>query len=104
MMRVLFAKALDGARTAIVIDTGAGQLLGGIAFLTDLKMNYGWRCDVGQSGASYAHRTGQDAMELRFIWEWHKVVDSADAFADSRGWERPPEQISNTKMLEHRHG
>lgn len=100
MMRILFARALDGARTAIVIDTGMGQLLGGVVFLTDFKMDYGWKSEVGRSGSLYAQRTGQDTMQLRFVWEWHKVVDSADAFADARGWEHPPEQISQTKMLE----
>lgn len=89
MMRLLFAKALDGYRTAIVVDTGCGKLMGGVAFLANYEARWNY------------HRPGANTLDLSFVWEWCRIVDSADAFADARGWERPPEQISHVKMLEH---
>jgi len=88
MMRVLFAKAIDEVRTAIVIDMGNEQLFGGVVFLTDFKINMRW------------HPAYPGDMDLRFKWEWYKVIDNADAFSDNREWEKQPQQIGDVKQLE----
>jgi hypothetical protein len=87
MMRLLFAKHLGGERTAIVMDDGYGRLFGGVAFLTEFTMNYGFRSSQHSS------------MEMRFIWEWCRNVASPDDFERERGWEKPPTQIENRRLL-----
>lgn len=88
MMRLLWARALDDMRTAIVIDTGGGQLLGGVAVMTRFNMTMGcW---------DYHYNT----MEMKFSWEWSRVIDSAEAFQESREWERPKELPKPTPLLE----
>lgn len=78
-MKLLFMKALDDKdRTyAIVLDNG-DSLVGGVAMMTD------WRHDYGLNLKS----------RFNFIWLWWQTVDSAEAFARERGWERPVEQIA----------
>ena len=75
MMRLLWAKALDEHRTAIVIDSGMGELVGGVVILTDLTMHhiYGFR--------------NLSTLELKFYWEWSRVVKSPEDFAESKEWE-----------------
>lgn len=88
-MRLLWAKALDEHRTAIVIESGT-KLMGGVALMTDHTLNVTW-------SPIFDMRT-----DMRFRWEWSRTVDSADVFERQREWEKPPEQLPATKMLEHR--
>lgn len=90
-MRLLYARALNDAETAIVIDNG-GQLLGGVAIMTEMMQTYTY--------PNRFHERYRDQMELRFVWVWNQVVSSTEWFERERAWERPPKQISNVKMIE----
>ena len=93
-MRVLWAEAIDDVRTAMVIDTQQGNLMGGVVYITDLEMDFGY---------PFSPRIldGSARMKINFMWEWCRVVDSADAFRRSREWEKhleaPPKQIEDAR-------
>lgn len=80
--RLLWAEALDGCRTAIVIEMG-GQFLGGVAQLYDMSFQatppFGWG----------AHAD----LNLRFKFEWFQVVESAEQFRGSARWKEEQAQL-----------
>jgi hypothetical protein len=85
LMRLLWAKAIDSIYTAIVIDIGMGQLIGGVVYLTDFTTSINFM------------RLSHDSLEMRFNWVWHQVVESPEDFAASKEWER--RQITEVKQI-----
>ena len=74
-MRLLWAKALDDYRTAIVIDDGMGQLLGGVVLMTEFTTTINY------------HHHWNNGLTMKFYWEWFRVVNSPEDFEQSREWE-----------------
>jgi hypothetical protein len=88
-MRLLWAEAIDDMRTAIVIDTQYGSLIGGVAFMAEFQMDFGYdRMRFSIHGAPFNEFVADARMKLDFVWEWYRVVDSADGFRRSREWEK----------------
>lgn len=88
-MRIVFARALDRNRTALVLET-FGKYLVGVAFITRYNESVSRRGLPGQDrifGYSEHHE-----MQIVMVWEWCQVVSSPEEFMDQRGWERPPSQ------------
>jgi hypothetical protein len=88
-VRIIFARALDEQRSALVIEI-LGQYHAGVAMIT--------RYDDGVHRYGLA---GQDRVlgyterwetRLWIVWEWRQHVASPEEFMDQRGWERPPSQ------------
>src|SRR5271157_4984513 len=85
--RLLWAEAIDNDRTAIVIQYG-GQFIGGIAQLQAFEI-----CSWG-----YFASRRPTTMELKFIFEWYRVVDSVDEFRRSKEWQKPTPRFEAVKV------
>jgi hypothetical protein len=88
-MRIVFARALDEMRSALVIEI-LGQYQAGVAVIVRYE-----------DGIRYG---GIDRWETRlwFDWEWRISVNSPEEFAAARGWEKPPPPpsvIGETRLL-----
>jgi hypothetical protein len=84
--RLLFARALNDAETALAIQEGQ-QVLVGVAIL------YRWEHRV-----QYRYDRVMDT-ELTFRWVWWQYGD-LDEFINTRGWERPPARIESRLQIE----
>jgi hypothetical protein len=85
--RILFAKAIDEHRSALVIEAH-GAYMGGVAWLQSYEHQY-------HIGGGFH---GGDTTTLRLVWEWWRHVADLEDFIDRRDWERPP-QIEHRKKL-----
>ncbi len=85
-MRILFARAIDDYKTAVVIEFN-GLALGGVAFMRSFSVN-----------VNLEHYDNMTAR-IELVWEWWRVVD-LDDFMNNRGWEHPIKQIQMTPKLE----
>jgi hypothetical protein len=96
-IQLLFAKAIDDDRTALVIKDN-DRLQVGVANLT----KYEWEHHFGhfQPWAPRLSSEPYSNATLHFRWEWFDVVDSWEKFVANRGWERGPQRhIEQTKAL-----
>jgi hypothetical protein len=100
-VKLLFAKDLGDGTNAMVIDTGYGKLLGGVAVLVEAQYRF------DNHSRPYKHwvesQPRQLSSELRHSWVWWKYIDKPEDF-ENRGWEHPPEQVSQIKYLEEPRG
>ena len=85
-MKIIFAKALDGYRSAIVFDTGNGKIIGGVGYIARASNDY----KLGGSLLAAARYEGIDKTHLDIKWEWCKSVN-AEEFERERLWENPPQ-------------
>ncbi len=74
MQKILYAKALDDIRTAVVIDTGNGKIIGGVAILNYFSNKY----KPGNTLQESARYIGIEKSTLDLVWEWNKVVSEHD--------------------------
>jgi hypothetical protein len=79
-MRLLWARALDDYRTAIVIDSGGGYLMGGVVVLVDFDFTMPF---IATSPSGF-----NGSLSMNFRWEWWRSVSSPEDFEQSREWER----------------
>lgn len=75
-MRLLFAKTLMDDRSAIVIQTPNGNLVGGVVWLTAINMS-----------TSLSDNGTNDTLELKLVWQWWKYIQSPEDFERKREWE-----------------
>lgn len=87
-MRILWAEAFgpDDARTAIVIQCH-DKLLGGVAYLTELDVDFGFARHVDMMRYEHIQLDGSVKAKLKMHFEWYEIVDSAEAFRNSRRWQ-----------------
>ena len=99
-MRLLWAEAIDDMRTAMVIDTQQGSLLGGVVLMMNFEMQFGRpRANRGIDGILRVEIIDDARTKMELMWEWYRVVDSADAFRRSREWEK--RLSAPLKQIEH---
>jgi hypothetical protein len=88
-MRIVFARALDEVRSALVIEM-LGGYQAGVVMITRYEDGVH---RYGLAGQDYIHGyTERWETRLWIQWEWRMSVNSPEEFADARGWERPPSQ------------
>jgi hypothetical protein len=88
-MRIIFARAIDSYRTALVLDLLGGYRVG-VVYIERAEEHIGRHGIPGQDRIfGYSER---DELRLWLVWEWYEVVTSPEQFMDTRGWERPPPQ------------
>jgi len=83
-MKIIFVKALDDYRSAIVFDMDNGRIIGGVGYMARLSNDY----KPGVSLLSAARYEGIDITHLDIKWEWCKSVN-AEKFERERLWENP---------------
>jgi hypothetical protein len=95
-MRIVFARALDGIRTAMVIEL-MGNYRVGVVCIERMEDGMHRRGLAGQDRIfGYSE---QCETRLWLVWEWYQHVSSPEEFMDQRGWERPPTQQQITKPV-----
>jgi hypothetical protein len=95
-MRIIFARAIDHMRSALVIEFLNGYRVG-VAYITRLEDSahrYGLAGQDRIFGYSEQHET-----RLWLVWDWYETVTSPEDFMDKRGWERPPSQRQIEKPI-----
>ena len=84
-MRIIFAKIIDDLRSAIVIDMGNNNIMGGVGIVSRVNNHY----KAGVSLMQAAKREGITTSEIDIHWEWVKNVN-AEEFERNRLWETAP--------------
>lgn len=74
MMKLLYAKEMPDGNTALVIDIGTDQIIGGVARLVNLQSDY----KSGSSLQDAIRRTNIDRTRMDFQWLWQRTVSRAD--------------------------
>lgn len=88
-MRIVFARALDNVRSAMVIDL-LGSYRVGVAYIARAEES---THRYGIAGQDRVHAySEQHETHLWLKWEWYRIVTSPEEFMDQRGWEHPPAQ------------
>ena len=88
-MRIVFARALDNVKSALVIEI-LGQYRAGVVYITRLEERIHQHVLSGQD--RIFGYTEQHEMQLWLVWDWYEIVTSPEEFMDQRGWEHPPSQ------------
>lgn len=89
-MRIVFARAIDNIRTALVMESLDGTYRAGVVIIARYEEDICRRNIVGQDRIfGYVEH---EEMRLWLVWEWYEIVTSPDEFMATRGWERAPSQ------------